>query len=165
MKALFLLLILSLAAFAARGQSEHFTLAECGNDTLKYIEWNYEDNYERYVGQTVDSLLQECQLRLGRIVPDIFVLAEGGSDPREGKVIGVFFKFYQDEFEYTILLSFSPPYTYSKEDFRQYESYGDAKKLPVWNEYFHYFFKDYTIERIRIYKQQFGMPIKNYRRP
>jgi hypothetical protein len=88
MKQLILATLITFTAFVSVGQGRYYTLQECGNDPLKYIERNYEDNPGRYTGKTVDFFVQECELTLEDFIPITFRLAEGGTDDRDGKIIG-----------------------------------------------------------------------------
>ena len=87
MKKLILLTLMSLFAFSAMGQ-RYYSLAECGNDPLKYIERNYEDNEARYKGKTVAQFVQECELELYEFVPSFVVAADGRYNPDRGKTKG-----------------------------------------------------------------------------
>ncbi len=162
MKKLIFLTLMSLFAFSAMGQ-RYYSLAECGNDPLKYIERNYEDNEARYKGKTVAQFVQECELELYDFVPYSFRAADGRYNPNRGKINGVAFYFYQDDYLYIVPIWFSPPYTYTRDDFYNLEN---SKYREVWKDIYYQFFKNYKIERIgKISKRKDDIPIKNYRRP
>ncbi|MDR1755649.1 MAG: hypothetical protein LBR65_01645, partial [Culturomica sp.] len=139
MKQLILATLMTFIALGAVGQGRYYTLQECGNDPLKYIERNYEDNPGRYTGKTLDFFVQECELTLEDFFPDIYHLAEGGTDIRDGKVIGVFFEFYKDIYTYTLCLQFNPPFTYSEDDFFRLENSDETE---IWQDKYYQFFKN-----------------------
>ncbi len=161
MKKLILLTLMSLFAFSAMGQ-RYYSLAECGNDPLKYIERNYEDNEARYKGKTVAQFVQECELELYEFVPSFVVAADGRYNPDRGKTKGVSFYFYWNNYRYTVGLFFSPPYTNTREDFYNLEN---SRYMEVWKDIYYQFFKNYKIEDMWVLKQRNGEWIENYRRP
>ncbi len=173
MKIIILTGILSFAVFtvAAQQQARHYTLAECGGDQLLYIEKNYEDNPERYIGQTMGFLLDECQVTPNWCFPYDYIQYEGGSDPREGKVIGVFLEFKKSGgYKYRVKINFRPPYTNTVEYYRRLIDRVDPNNPPLtfWRDNYdniYMFFLDYVIDNIVVFKDYNGTRIKNYRRP
>lgn len=107
MKNLFIIFILSIVAFNVYGQTRHYTLAECNNDPLKYIEKNYEQNKARYIGKSIQVWADECELQLGEVIPCQF--SPWGKDRSLiGKVESISFDIPFSEFsnyyEYTIYI-------------------------------------------------------------
>lgn len=162
MKKLLFLTTMMFAVLAATAQGRYYTLTECGNDPLKYIERNYEDNGTRYKGKTVAEFIEECELELRDFVPYDIQKGEGGYDPDNGKLHGVAFDICKDNYLYIFTLWFNRPYTYSIDD---YYRIADKDFDEFWQDKFYQFFKDYTIDDISILKRKDGKPIKNYRRP
>ena len=150
------------AFLAATAQGRYYTLVECGTDPLRYIEKNYEDNAVRYKGKTVAQFVQECELAIEDFVPMVYYLCEANYDPNNGKIEGVRFYFYFDDYRYSVPLWFSPPYTHTIDDFHNLE---DNRTTEVWKDLYYQFFKDYVIDDMWVLKRMNGKTIKNYRRP
>lgn len=162
MKHFILIAVLAFATTAATAQGRYYTLPECGGDSLKYIEHNYEDNQNRYTGKTMAYFVGECELKLEDFFPSIYVAMEGVRQEDHGKVTGIYFEFYQGNYEYTVYLAFAPPYPYNREDFNSVEN-SDYDE--PWQQKYYNFFKNYIIQKIYIIKSKDGKSLKNYRRP
>ncbi len=161
MKKVLFITAMIFVAISVMAQTQHYTLAQCGNDILKYIERNYEDNGARYKDKTMDAFISECELTLGEFVPSVHYQAEG-YDKNNGKIQGIRLFFYKDNYRYSIPIWFKN-YNYTIDD---YDLISSKTHMDTWQDKFYQFFKDYTIERVgKVLKQKDGKYIKNYRRP
>ncbi|MCD8186535.1 MAG: hypothetical protein LUD68_08885 [Rikenellaceae bacterium] len=67
-----LLLLLCLGAFNMNCFSQTRSIQDYGKtfqDTLLYLKYNFEDNKEKYIGQTVKSVLDDYELPFLRVYP------------------------------------------------------------------------------------------------
>lgn len=161
MKRLILLTAMMLMAISVMAQTQHYTLEQCDNDILKYIEKNYEDNGARYKDKSFATFIDECELPLTNFVPSIFYRGEG-PDVNNGKIRGIRFYIYKDNYKYSIPIWFKS-YIYSIDD---YDLISSKTHTDVWGQEFYDFFKGYTIERVgKVLKERDGKYIDNYRRP
>ncbi len=160
MKKLIISTMLSFAAIAAMAQARNYTMAECGNDALLYIEKNYEDQPTRYDNISMAEFMYESQLTFDTFYPDIYRTAEGGSDPRDGKMIGGFFEFetpYGEDYSYSINFDFKPPYNHEGMEFVMLMASYPDRAYDI--------LREYTIDEMWILKRHNDTPIKDYRRP
>lgn len=135
-------------------------MTECGNDSLKYIEMNYEDNSNRYIGKTIKMFIDECELTFNHFYKGISGPL-GGNKSLEGIITDLNFAKYYQSYEYVITVELEFPQKYSVEETRPLEEI----KYGLWNQALYNYFKDAVIKSFYIYKGQNGEIIKNYRRP
>ncbi len=162
MKRLILLAVMTAFTATAMAQTQHYTLAQCNNDILKYIELNYEDNGARYKDKTMDAFINECELTLKDFVPSVHYQAEG-YDKDNGKIDGITFYIYKDNYRYSLSFSFRITSTSSTID--NYRQISSKTHRDTWQQKFYDFFKGYVIDDVWVLKRKDGKPIKNYRRP
>ncbi len=138
-------------------QSRYYTMEECNNDTLKYIEKNYEQNKARYIGKTIQFWADECQIKLGDVVPGEF--SPWGKDKSLiGKVENISFDIPFSEssnyYEYTIYLYIESPYTLNWDEAADLG--GDY--TATWGAKTYYFYKDQKIKDIYIKRRMGSIP-------
>ena len=160
MKTIFITLLLSIASLSIYSQNRYYTMKECNNDTLKYIEKNYEQNKVRYIGKTLQVLLDESELKFEEFVPGKF--SPWVRDKSLiGKIKDLSFTIYFKEYQYHIYIYVDAPYTLRWEVAMDLE--GD--ECESWGPKYYSFYKDIKIKDIYIHKQKNGEKIKNYTRP
>lgn len=166
MKTYLFLILLSVASLTAEAQGAKYkSLEECKNDTLSYINYNFYENKNRYIGKTMQFFMDEANMKL--ITKSFYIGGTGPFTPIEirSKINGIFFEYlYDAESEhrdilhipyYTICINFKvPPYTHAEEEFNALCNKVENPKTEYvsWGTPFYNFFKDYIIEDIYIYR-------------
>lgn len=160
MRTIFVSIALCLISVLSYSQTKHYSLTECNNDPLKYIEKNYEDNGTRYVGKTIRMFIDECGLNLHEFYP---VECSPWADDQTlfGKIEALKFRIRYQNYEYDIRIYLDSPEKYSEKEVSDLEDEDEC----IWNDALYNYFKDATIKRFFIHKQKDGTTIKNYRRP
>ncbi len=144
--------------FFVYGQKKYYTMSECGNDPLKYIEKNYEDNANNYIGKTIGYWVDECEFYLSKYIPIRYSIWRDLPKELEGAVEKLRFDVCYDGYMYSIYIyiSSNPPLMW-KDTFDLEEN---------WNEKSYNFFKKAKITKITISKRELGKfgTLKKYRR-
>lgn len=140
------ILLLGLVCYGQKSSnSRHVSMAECGGDTLRYIQVNFLHNKERYIGLKMDSLFKDLE------IPIKFF---GPTSTRLRKIDGMRWTYLsgteRDDFERRgkeycyIYIIFKEPYVVEREDFFKL---GGA----YWREKHRNFFKDFVIKDFLIW--------------
>ena len=149
-------LILAMAIFsnmAAQAQKNYIPLKEFQGDTLKYMIVNFLENKERYIGQKVDSLLNDLEFEISTTFWPNGDIMDGNKMTglkfshlshhqikkiaREGG--GVYYVLH------IRFIKFSPTYTCIK-TYKDWQKIGGA----YWKKAYRDFVKDYIIENITL---------------
>jgi len=152
---LFILVILVLGITNTRAQQRYIPLKEFQGDTVKYMQVNFVENKNRYIGQKVDSLLKDLEFE---IITSFMAIR----DPMDGlvkngmygfKIKGLKFSHHnhrqqvelykKGEKYYLLYIRFAPPYTRVGNEWEQI-------KGVYWNKERRDFMKDYIIKDIEL---------------
>ena len=149
-------LILAMAIFsnmAAQAQKNYIPLKEFQGDTLKYMIVNFVENKERYIGQKVDSLLNDLEFEISTTFWPNGDIMDGN------KMTGLRFSHLSHhqirkisregggEY-YVLFIRFAPPYIKAYSDWRKI---GGAYWKKAYRDFVkEYIIKDIEIERIKI---------------
>ncbi len=139
---------------------KYYTLKECNSDPLKYIEKNYEDNANSYVGKTIGKWADECELKLEEFIPEDY---SPWNTPKHliGKIENIAFEIYYEEYNYDVYIYIAPTTPIDSNDFT--DIMGDYED--VWEPKFYDFFKNAKIKKIKVYKRRGDEYNIKYRRP
>ena len=138
---------------AVQAQKNYIPLKEFKGDTLNYMIVNFLENKERYIGQKVDSLLNDLEF-------EISTTFWPNGDPMDGlKIKGLKFSYVNHhqikkisregggEY-YVLFIRFAPPYIKAYSDWRKI---GGAYWKKAYRDFVkEYIIKDIEIERIKI---------------
>ena len=157
-------LILAMAIFsnmAAQAQKNYIPLKEFQGDTLKYMIVNFVENKERYIGQKVDSLLNDLEFEISTTFWPTGDIMDGNIWPPaeemdRWKTKGLKFSYInhhqikkmrnEGRIEYYILyIQFNIHYSKVRKDW-------DKIKGTYWKKAYRDFVKDYIIENIKLEK-------------
>ena len=137
-----------------KSSGRHVSLADCGGDTLRYIEVNFLQNKDRYIGLKVDSLFKDLE------IPIKFF---GPTGTRYRKINGMRWTYLsgseRDDYEksgktyYYIYIMFEEPYTVNDDVFFKL---GGA----YWREKHRNFFKDFVIKDFLIWVKPAGKKLE-----
>ena len=160
MKKIFITLLISIVSLCVYSQNQYYTMAQCNNDPLKYIEKNYEQNKARYIGKTLQVLLDESELKFEEFFPGEF-----SPWVRDKSLIGkiefIIFPIYYALYTYNIYIYIDAPYTLTWRAAMDLE--GD--ECEPWSPKYYNFYKGIKIKDISINKQKRNKDLKNYTRP
>jgi len=160
MRTILITVTLCMTMLSTYAQSRYYTMDECNNDTLKYIEKNYEQNKARYIGKTLQVLLDESELKFEEFIP-----AKFSPWVRDKSLIGklelISFPIYYSIYMYDIYIYIDAPYTLTWEAAMDLE--GDESE--PWGPKYYNFYKGIKIKDIYTYKEKDGHRIENYTRP
>ena len=160
MKKILITLVIGIITLNIYAQNQYYTMAQCNNDPLKYIEKNYEQNKARYIGKTLQVLLDESELRFEEFVPGKF--SPWVRDKSLiGKIKDLSLTVYFSEYQYHIYIYIDAPYTLTWRAAMDLE--GD--ECEPWGPKYYNFYKGIKIKDIYIHKQKNGKQIENYTRP
>jgi len=146
MKKVSFLLVLFWSVASVYGQEKYYSLQECDNDPLSYIEKNYQDNKEKYIGKKAGLFFDEYELKVDRFFPGP-VYPDSITKPME-KTESLHFKTHSNNYIYSVMLYFAPPYLSYREAL---DLEGDYE--PDWGPKFYEFYKDAIIREIYILKE------------
>lgn len=159
MKRILLTIGLLYCTISLLGQ-KYYTLKECGDDPLKYIEKNYQDNAKEYIGKAIGNWTDECEIKL---INFITVEYSPWGTPKEllGKIESIIFKIYYLEYEYDIYIYIDPSTPLNDAEYIAIT--GDYDD--IWEPKFYNFFKNAKIKKIDIGKIKGKKYNITYRRP
>ena len=158
MKRLLFITSVLLLCIICQGQKKssdrHVSLADCGGDTLRYIEVNFLQNKDRYIGLKMDSLFKDLEIPIKYFGP---------ISTRYNKVNGMALTYLsgneRDDFKktdkiyYYIYITFEEPYTVDEDVFYKL---GGA----YWREKHRNFFKDFVIKDFFIWVEPAGKKLE-----
>ena len=153
MKIFLILAVALFSSIATQAQKKYISLKEFQGDTLRYMIVNFVENKERYIGQKVDSLLNDLEFEISTTFWPIGDIMDGH------KMIGLKFSYVNHHQikkisregggEYYVLyiqyIKLSPTYTCIK-------TYSDWRKIggAYWKKAYRDFVKEYIIKDIKI---------------
>ena len=153
------LMLLSLGIYA---QGPYKSLEECKYDTLQYVAYNFEQNQSRYVGKSMQVLLDEIDIPL---MTKYMIISDTG--PYAGNKVRNIRLFYSiplnsykgiEKEVYTATISFdSSTYSYTRKEFMH--KFTDEEGDIVWSEELYHFLKNYKIRKMWVNKY----PMDEYR--
>lgn len=130
-------------------QNSYVSMGDCQNDTVKYIETNFRDNKERYIGQPFSLFSNDMEFDL--YVVKSFIRRE----PNEKEIWGLklmyinpgndYYFFRDKRLYYNIYLEFERPYLKTDEEWDKLTTYQPAKV-----NYSRSFFADCIIKDIAL---------------
>lgn len=158
MKRLLIIIGILLLCIICQGQKKnndrHVSIADCGGDTLRYIEVNFLQNKDRYIGLKVDSLFKDLE------IPIKFF---GPTGTRYRKINGMRWTYLSGSertaFEksgktyYYIYIEFEGPFTVDRDEFLKL---GGA----YWRDKHRNFFKDFVIKDFFIWVEPAGKKLE-----
>ena len=160
---LFIIALLFCTSLNSHAQGKYKSLKKCGKDTLTYVKYNFHDNKQRYIGKSMQFIMDEWESFLtynyiatetGPWAPEEIRRKVNGLDldyllPHEMTYYEKINKEY-----YSVLIIFNvPPYT---RDYWEFErvSMDENRNFLFWSEKQYNFFKDYTIKDIIVRNNQ-----------
>ncbi len=139
---------------------KYYSLKECNNDPLKYIEKNYEDNANSYIGKTIGEWADECEITLKDFVP-VDYSPWGTPKNLIGKIEHIDFNIKYKEYDYDIYIYIAHTTPINSNDYTNIT--GDYQD--IWEPKFYDFFKKARIKKIEVSKNdEYNYNIE-YRRP
>lgn len=160
---LFIITLLACMNSNAYSQENYKSLEECGNDTLTYVKYNFHDNKQRYIGKSMQFIMDEWE----SFITYSYIATETGPwAPEEirRKVDGLYLSYLLPHEEtyyektnkeyYDVLILFNaPPYVHDYIEFERV-SMDENRNFLLWSEKQYNFFKDYTIKDIIVRNSQ-----------
>lgn len=151
-----LLLLFVLLHQTIYAQGPYKTLQECKNDTLQYVAYNFEQNESRYIGKSMQFLLDEIDIPL----MTKFIMI-GDTGPWAGNKINNLSLHYfpillsykkTGKVVYTVSILFDPTsYNHTRKEYQSLFLDEEGDSVP-WNDQLYQFFKDYKIKDIHVHK-------------
>ena len=145
-KKILLMLLCCTYIINIQGQTkEHVSLAECNNDTLKFIETNFIGNESHYIGKTYSDFIEDFEMNI--YLCKIFY----SRTPNTSEIWGIkivympeiFYYIYYKRPFYAFYFEFEKPYTVTTKDF-------NGSILADRPNYYNQLFKNYTIKDMAI---------------
>lgn len=157
---LFVFMALSCGVFA---QGPYKSLAECQNDTIRYVLYNFSENKERYIGKRMEFMLNEVDIRM---LSKQIIVSDTGPHVRDAslrnKIDGLKFRYLcycqwkKQPVAYQIAISFERlPNNHSWDEFDDRFLDEEGYIIP-WNDEMADFFKDFIVENIYVRKFVYG---------
>lgn len=157
---LFVFMALSCGVFA---QGSYKSLAECQNDTARYVLYNFSENKERYIGKRMEFMLNEVDIRM--LSKEMYVDDSGSymKDPLLRHRISALRLRYlcycqrkKRPVSYEVFVGFErTPNNHSNKEFNNRFLDEESDLIP-WNDEMTDFFKDFVVRDVAVIEYTYG---------